>query len=178
MNNPDPCDEKFWIEYDEKNRQQERERRKKKWAEFKKVCLYTLAAAFCIWFYHSCNRPSAPIFGYLPAELYRYSDEKSFQGLVEVRAYEHYEEDIAAIAQGPEWTVERFRGYQFDVHAIVLRNAKKHPLIFSAEEKKYNKEFEAETDESLWSIKLVRATQDNVKQYKPKIGNWPVIFLE
>lgn len=123
--------------------------------------------------------PPAPLEGYVPAEVYRWKDEKKFSALAKVRAYKHYEEDIATFGpRSGEWTVDRFSGYRFDVSAIVLRNGKTHPLVFESEETPYNYEFQATTEDSEWFITLIPATQDNIKEHKPTIGKWPILFVQ
>jgi hypothetical protein len=119
----------------------------------------------------------APLEGYIPAELYRIEDGKSFRGLARVRAYRSYEEDIASTRNG-DTLVQRYAGYRFDITAIVLRSGKVHPLLFESEETPYGRDTEALTGDSEWRITLIPATQENVPQYKPRIGQWPVLFVK
>jgi hypothetical protein len=111
-------------------------------------------------------------------------DGKVFKALAKVKAYKHYEEDIASFGpKSGEWRVDQLAGYRFDVSAIVLRNGRKYPLSFESEETPYAYNFDAlvvepKYEDSEWSITLVPATQENVNFYKPKVGNWPVLFLE
>ena len=176
MNNPDPCDENFWREIEEKSRQQERERRKKNWAEFKKLCLYALGAAFCAWFFYSCN--SSPKFwsGYMPVNVLRLTDGKAFRALAEVKAYPEYEEIEVSTRMGDTTRMELV-GYSYEILAIILRNGDRHTLREPLENASFEEASEVVTEDHVWKILLLPSNEETRRRHKPIRGDYPILHL-
>jgi hypothetical protein len=176
MKNPDPNDEAFWRAVEEKSREQQRERRKKRWRDFRTFCLYASGAVFLIWLSHSCNSSPRYAMGYMPANVHRLTDDKVFRALAAVNAYPEYEEVDVSTRMGDTTRME-LSGYSFEVLAIILRNGDRHTLREPLKEASFDEFIEVMTEDHVWRIHLVPSTEQTRRRHKPIRGDYPILHL-